>query len=127
MKAKFLFILLSVLFIIPTDAATVKKGKSRSRIHSLTIEHRKTTRSFLEFDMTVEDKENTLIVLFQSSLPDAEITITDKDGNVVAHEPLTFIYEGKVLHIYTPNAYPYAIEIISPTMDVTGEIVQEEI
>lgn len=126
MKAKLLLILLSALLIAPINASTAKKGKRKSHMHSLTIEKSRKTRSLCEFSMTTQDEENTLIVLFQTPLNDAEITVTDKDGNIVIYEPQTSIYEGKMLNIYTPNAYPYKVEITSPSMDVTGEIIQEE-
>ena len=77
--------------------------------------------------MSVRDEENILIVLLQSPLSDATITVIDKDGNTAIYEPQTFIHEGKMLYIYTPKAYPYTIEITSPAMDITGEITQEEI
>lgn len=126
MKAKLLLILLSALFIVPINASTAKKGKRKSHMRHFVISKRMQTRSLYEFSMTTQDEENTLIVLFQTPLNDAEITVTDKDGNIVIYESQTSIYEGKTLNIFTPNAYPYKVEITSPSMDVTGEIIQEE-
>lgn len=125
MKAKFLLILLSALFIIPVNAETTKTKKRRSSIRHTAVVKR-STRTPLDFRMSVNDGDNTLIILFQSSLPDAEISVKDNDGNTVVYEPQTFINEGEMIYIYTPNAYPYIIEITSPVMDVTGEIVLEE-
>ena len=113
MKAKFLFILLSVLFIIPTSAAILNK-------------HKATTRSPIEFNIDVQETNSCLQIIFLSPLPDAEITITDKNGKTVVHEPPTFINKGKTLYIETPNGYPYTVKIISPIMDITGDIIEEE-
>ncbi len=63
---------------------------------------------------------------FCHPLPDAEITITDKNGKTVVHEPPTFINKVKHLYIETPNGYPYTVKIISPIMDITGDIIEEE-
>ena len=101
MKAKFLFILLSVLFIIPTSAAILNKHKHKIRLTSFTLRNKATTRSPIEF-------------------------ITDKNGKTVVHEPPTFINKGKTLYIETPNGYPYTVKIISPIMDITGDIIEEE-
>ena len=38
----------------------------------------------------------------------------------------TFINKDKTLYIETPNGYPYTVKIISPIMDITGDIVEEE-
>mgnify|MGYP003163312100 CR=1 FL=1 len=54
MKAKFLFILLSVLFIIPTSAAILNKHKHKIRLTSFTLRNKATTRSPIEFDMDVQ-------------------------------------------------------------------------
>lgn len=37
-----------------------------------------------------------------------------------------FINKGKTLYIETPNGYPYTVKIISPIMDITGDIIEEE-
>ena len=115
MKAKFLFILLSVLFIIPTSAAILN-----------TLRNKATTRSPIEFNIDVQETNSCLQIIFLSPLPDAEITITDKNGKTVVHEPPTFINKGKTLYIETPNGYPYTVKIISPIMDITGDIIEEE-
>ena len=119
MKAKFLFILLSVLFIIPTSAVILNKHKHKIRLTSFTLRNKATTRSPIEFNSCLQ-------IIFLSPLPDAEITITDKNGKTVVHEPPTFINKGKTLYIETPNGYPYTVKIISPIMDITGDIIEEE-
>ena len=126
MKVKFLFILLSVLLVVPTEAAVAKTEKRRkSNLQYQTYNRETKTRTPSEFNLVIQDENDNLKILFQSPLLDAEIIVTDKDGNTVVYEPQTFIYENKILYIYTPDAYPYTIEITSPIMDITGEIVQE--
>ena len=127
MKIKFLFMLLSVLFMIPMNAATDKKGRRKSHIRHQAIQKELVCRTPLEYNMTVRDEENTLIILFEYSLNNADINITDKDGNIVINESKFLINETKMLYINTPTAYPYFIKITSPTIDIIGEITQEEI
>ena len=67
-----------------------------------------------------------LQILFQFPLHESDITVADKNGNIVINEQQTSIYEGKTLYIYTPEDYPYTIEITSPAVDITGEITLEE-
>ena len=103
MKAKFLFILLSVLFIIPTSAVILNKHKHKIRLTSFTLRNKATTRSPIEFNIDVQETNSCLQIIFLSPLPDPEITITDKNGKTVVHEPPTFINKGKTLYIETPN------------------------
>lgn len=126
MKAKFLFILLSVLFIIPVNAAPSKKRPRKAHFNLAYRRERCITRTPSEFNLSANESNGTLSLNFQSYLPDAEITVTDKDGNTVVYEPQSLIYEGKVIYIYTPEAYPYTLEIISPAVEIIGEIVLEE-
>lgn len=127
MKAKFLFILLSVLFIIPIEAATLGNRKRKAHYRERSRTELIIARAPLSFNINVQEANNCLQIVFQGSLPDAEVIVTDKNGNTVVYEPQTFINEGEMIYIYTPNAYPYTIEITSPVMNVTGEITQEEI
>lgn len=126
MKAKLLFILLSVLFIVPINSATLETQRHKSNFRNLDKKLKSTTRAPIEFDVDMQDVNNHLQIIFLSPLPNAEITITDKDGNIVVYEPQTTISKGKTLFIYTPNTYPYKLKITSPTMEITGEIVEEE-
>lgn len=127
MKAKFLFILLSVLFIIPTSAAILNKHKHKIRLTSFTLRNKATTRSPIEFNIRCTRNQQLLAnYLSVTSCRNAEITITDKNGKTVVHEPPTFINKGKTLYIETPNGYPYTVKIISPIMDITGDIIEEE-
>lgn len=127
MKTKILFILLSVLFILPVDAMSHKSGQQKKtiRIHRKYIKAKTVNRSPLEFDLSADETDNNLIITFQSSLNEADIIVTDKNGNTVALEPQTSIYEGKTICIPNPNSYPYRIDITSQTLDYCGEITQE--
>lgn len=126
MKAKFLFILLSVFLIIPLNASTLKTQRHKSVWKAFLKKKKIVTRSPFVFDMDVLETDSCLQIIFLSPLPDAEITITDKNGKTIVHEPRTFINKGKTLYIETPNGYPYTVKIISPIMDITGDIVEEE-
>ncbi len=123
MKAKLLFILLSILFIFPMEGAIAQRRKSHLQYHFNRREN--VTRVPLVFDMTIQEQNGILNILFHSPLSDAEITITDKDGNIVINESKSLIYEGKTLYIYSADNYPYSIEITSPILDLTGEITLE--
>lgn len=83
-------------------------------------------RSFFEPSVQVEDINDCLYLTFQFSLDNANITILDKDGNEVVKEQQTIIYEGRNISIPMAAAYPYSIEITSPTLDILGEVVLEE-
>lgn len=126
MKAKLLFLLLSVLFVLPTNAIPHVKHKYRVKCNAYIYRSKAVTRSPLEFNLSADETDNSLIITFQSSLNEADIIVTDKNGNTVALEPQTSIYEGKIISIPNPNNYPYQIEITSPTLDIKGEITQED-
>ncbi|WP_044266397.1 DUF3244 domain-containing protein [Bacteroides timonensis] len=127
MKTKVLLILLSVLFIIPVNAMPYKRHRHKVKAHIISFQEKATTRSPLFFNLTADEVDNTLIITFQSSLEEADIYVTDKNGKTVISETQTSIYEGKTVSIPVPETYPYTIEITSPAMDITGEITQEEI
>lgn len=128
MKTKILFILLSVLFILPANAMSHNSGqhKKNIRTHRKYIKAKAVTRSPLEFNLFADETDNSLIITFQSSLNEADIIVTDKNGNTVALEPQTSIYEGKIISIPNAESYPYQIEITSPTLDYGGEITKED-
>lgn len=79
------------------------------------------------FNPTIQVNEvnGILLLTFQYSLDDADITIIDKNGNEVMHEQQTVIYEGRVVSIPEAGGYPYSVEIKSSTVDVQGEIILE--
>ena len=89
MKAKFLFILLSLLLIVPTENLIAKNENNR-RVH---ISHRcynrnNKARNIRVFNISVLEENDILQIQFHSPLPNAEITVTDKDSNVVVYFPI---------------------------------------
>lgn len=126
MKAKLFMILLMVLFIVPMSEAAREKRKRSVQFREQTCSKRPTTRVPIDYTIDVSDNGNCLQILFLFPLHEADITVTDKNGNIVINEQQTSIYEEKLLSIYTPNAYPYIVEITSPIVDITGEIILEE-
>ena len=127
MKTKVLFILLSVLFIMPMNAMPHKRHRHKVKAKIISSNYKMNTRSPLFFDLTADETDDNLIITFQSVLEEADITVTDKNGNVVATELKTSIYEGKTVNIPAPKTDFYTVEITSLTIDVTGEITLEEI
>lgn len=127
MKTKVLLILLLALFIIPMNAMPYKRHRHKVKAHIISLQEKAITRSPLFFNLTADETDDNLIITFQSVLEEADITVTDKNGNVVATEFKTSIYEGKTVNIPAPKADFYTVEITSPTIDVTGEITLEEI
>lgn len=126
MKAKLFMILLAVLFIVPMSGAVNKPRKRPVHLSTYEIHGKTVTRAPIDYTIDINDNSNCLQIIFRFLLYDADITVTDKSGNVVISEQQTSIYEGKALYIYTPEDYPYTIEITSPTVDITGEITLEE-
>lgn len=126
MKAKLFMILLTVLFIVPMGEAANKPRKKHAHVSKYVTRRHAATRAPIDYNIDVNDNEDCLQIMFLFPLYDADITVTDKDGNSVLNESLTHSYEGKIIYVYTPEAYPYTLEINSPAVDLTGEIVLEE-
>lgn len=126
MKAKLFIILLTVLFIVPMSNASTEKKARSIHYHKRICNKHPITRAPIDYNIDANDNGNCLQIIFQFPLYDAYVRVTDKDGNTVVNESQTDSYEGKVIYIYTPEAYPYTLEIISPEVDITGEIVLEE-
>ena len=127
MKTKVLFILLSVLFIMPMNAMPYKRHQHKVKTRIIHSNIKVTTRSPLFFDLTADEIDSNLIITFQSFLDEADITVIDKNGVTVAFESKASIHEGKTANVPAPEADFYTIKITSPTIDVTGEITLEEI
>ena len=89
------------------------------------VQNKVVTRVPFEPSLRIEDINDCLYLTFQFSLDDANITIFDKDGNTVAKEQQTLIYEGYPVTIPMADGYPYSIEIIPPAVEIQGEIVLE--
>lgn len=127
MKTKVLFILLSVLFIIPVNAMPHKRHRHKVKVHTISFLEKAITRSPLFFNLTADEIDDNLTITFQSALEEADITVTDKNGNTVVSELKSSIYEGKIVNIYAPESDFYTIDITSPTVDITAEITLNEI
>ena len=83
-------------------------------------------RSLLNYGIDVNDNSYILQILFNFPLSYANIHIEDKNGNTIINEHQTLIQEGRIIYIYSPDAYPYTLEITSSTVDTIGEITLEE-
>lgn len=119
MKAKLLLVLFLVLLGLGAFAS--EHRKKRPRAHCKVLE-RIATRAPFDPSIQAEDINDCLYLTFQFSLDDADITILDKDGNEVIKEQQTIIYEGRIISIPMTDAYPYFIQIISPTIEIRGEV-----
>ena len=114
MKTKVLFILLSVLFIIPVNAMPYKRHRHKVKAQVISLQEKATTRSPLFFDLTADEIDSNLIITFQSFLDEADITVIDKNGVTVAFESKASIHEGKTVNIPAPEADFYTIKIPHP-------------
>ena len=126
MRTKYCMMLLSLLLILPISIQAADKKKRKIVLANKTLSSNTVTRIPSTFDVNVEEVDNTLQIVFTGSLPDAEIRLTDKDDIVVVQEGPTLIYEGMTLYAPAPTGYPYLLEVESPTLKMTGEIVLEE-
>ena len=93
---------LSLLLILPMSAETTSKTKKL--IIYKTLKEKMVTRTPSTFDVHVEEVNNTLQIVFTGTLPDAEIRLTDKNGDTVINESPTLIYDGMTLYVHTPPA-----------------------
>lgn len=123
MKTKLLLTLFLVLLSFGAFASEHHKKRSRTRCK---VQNRVATRVPFEPSIQTEDINDCLYLTFQFSLYDADITILDKDGNEVVKVQQTLIYEGYPVAIPMADAYPYFIEIISPAVEIQGEVTLEE-
>ena len=126
MKTKSLFILLSVLFIIPVNAMPHKRHRHKIQAHIISSHSKAISRSPLFFNLTADEVDENLTITFQSTLDEADITVTDKNGNVVVTEFKSSIYEGKTVCVPNSDSYPYLVEITSPRLDIEAEITSED-
>lgn len=123
MNAKFFLpILLSTLFAMPISA---QYQKDRYREH--TRFEKNTHYNLNRFDIRAEEINGNLTIAFQGYLEEAEIVITDKEGNVILQQNALDIIDGMTLQLPPSPAYPHYITINSPTLEVTGEITAEKL
>lgn len=126
MKTKLVMALLMVFFVTPmSEAAQYTKRKS-TRFNFASCNDKLVTRVPIDYNIEVTEGENYLQILFLFPLQDANITVTDCNGNVIIENHQVNSQEGKALYLYTPQAYPYALELTSSLVDIKGEITSEE-
>lgn len=126
MKTKLVMALLMVFFVTPmSEAAQYAKRKSTC-FNFASCNDKLVTRVPIDYNIEVTEGENYLQILFLFPLQDANITVTDCNGNVIIENHQVNSQEGKALYLYTPQAYPYALELTSSLVDIKGEITSEE-
>lgn len=125
MKAKFLILPLVLLLFLSTDfmAAT----KNRRVYRTIRMSSKVITRVPLTFDFIAEEIGNSLQIVFIGRLPDSEVIVTDRDGNIVWEEQKVSVYDGKTICIQNAEAYPYLLKVDSPVVEATGEIILEDV
>lgn len=129
MKNLFIAAALMALSILPVNAkaANFKMDENKPRIIIIEEDEKSPTRSPIVYgiDMSVASVNNTLSIMFTGYLPDADITVTDANGNIVIQQTLVTISTGTTLYVSPDDSYPYDIMITSPTLDVVGQIINE--
>ncbi|WP_455673323.1 hypothetical protein [Phocaeicola sp.] len=121
MKAKLLLMLLFISFSVCSSVANHCRKKTKIKVEL--IHKNKMHRTPFAPAMEANDIDNCLLLTFQFSLDDADISIRDKDGHEIINEQRTAIYEGKTVSVSKADSYPYYIEIVSPTVDIQGEVI----
>lgn len=117
-----LLLLLTLLLISGTVAAKPPKRTKMVRYHTAI---RATTRVPLDFNMNVYEENTTLFITFYGQLYNADIIVTDANGRNVVEQTKQNIHDGQFLMIPQADSYPYHIEIDTPIMEVSADIVQE--
>ena len=102
-------------------------GNKVPKVVILEQEKKTPTRSPIDdnLEILVSSVNNTLSIMFTGYLPDANITVTDAQGNAVVQQTLVTITTGLTYFVTPDDSYPYDIVITSPTLDITGEIIDE--
>lgn len=103
-----------------------KRHRHKIQAHIISSHSKAISRSPLFFNLTADEADDNLTITFQSALEEADITVTDKNGNVVATEFKSSIYEGKTVCVPNSDSYPYLVEITSPRLDIEAEITSED-
>ena len=103
MKAKLFMILLVVLFIVPISGAVNKPRKRPVLLRKHETRKNVLPRIPIDYTIDVSNNDNCLQILFQFPLHESDITVADKNGNIVINEQQTSIYEGKT---YNRNNLP---------------------
>lgn len=121
MKTKLLLILL-ICMSVSIEAA--EKKKPSIRVYEK--QEKLMSRTPVEYSIETEETNDCLHLIFQFSLDDVDIVIKDKNGNEVVEELQTTIYVGQTIIIQQAKDYPYSFDIVSPILEMRGEIVLED-
>ena len=128
MNAKLLFTVLFATVTLFAFSSEPTEYENRSDVQITKFKRKTPTRSLIYFDFSVSDRNNHLQIVFHSFLSNSDIYITDANGNIVAFDTDVNIYDGMVITIpvFEETAYPYYVEVSSPTLDIEAEITQKE-
>lgn len=123
MNAKLVLMLLFVLLSSMQDEVTRKR---EPKWHDKEVEEKFGSRKPKDYSILLDNTDDCLSLTFLFPLDNADITITDGNGNVVVKESQSIIYENRTISILSVENYPYFVEIISPVVSIRGEVVLEE-
>ena len=128
MNAKLFFTILFASLALSVFSSPPKGNETEHEIRVTYLKSKKMARSLNYFDLSVSDRNNHLQVVFHSFLSNSDIYITDANGNIVAFDRNVNVYDGMVITIpiFEETAYPYYVEISSPTLDIGAEITREK-
>lgn len=123
----FLWLLLPFLLISSiANAGTDETNKKRVTLKRLKKKIIVETRAPSDFNLQVGDQNTALFITFYGQLYNADITVTDANGQHVVEQTQQNIHDGQFLTIPQADNYPYHIEIDSPVMEISADIIQEE-
>ena len=128
MNAKSIFTILFATLALSVFSSEPTEYEKRSDVQFTKFKSKTPTRSLIYFDLSVSDRNNHLQIVFYSFLSNSDICITDANGNVVAFDSNVNIYDGMVITIpvFEETAYPYYVEVTSPTLDIEAEITLKQ-
>lgn len=94
MKAKSFMLLLATLFILPVSEAAITKKRRIIHYKESVRRERITTRVPIDYTIETTGDENGLQIIFLFPMHEADITVTDKNGNVVRESNKLIRREG---------------------------------
>lgn len=116
------FLLISSIANAGTDETNKKRVTLKRLKKKIIVE----TRAPSDFNLQVGDQNTALFITFYGQLYNADITVTDANGQHVVEQTQQNIHDGQFLTIPQADNYPYHIEIDSPVMEISADIIQEE-
>lgn len=124
MNAKLFFTFLFAALALSVFSSPPKGNGTEHEIRVTYLKSKEKTRCLNYFNLSVSDKNNHLQIVFHSFLSNSDICITDANGNIVAFDRNVNVYDGMVITIpiFEETAYPYYVEVTSPTLDIEAEI-----